>query len=164
MRGIRHRLGRAHRQAHAVARRLDGRDGADLLDDSGEHQLSPSSAGWATISRSSPRVCDGCDGQPSRLCDRADAEVAEREPVAADQDGGDVGEHLVDEARAHERARERRAAFDEDALHAAVAELGQHGGEVVAGSAKDGVRDAACTAASAGIARSPSTTGIGWWS
>ncbi len=55
VRGIRHRLRRAHRETHAVARRLDGGDLADFLDDSGEHQFSPSVAGAATSSRSAPR-------------------------------------------------------------------------------------------------------------
>ena len=72
--------------------------------------------------------------------DRGDAEVGEREPVAAEQHRRDVGEHLVDEARAQERARERGSALDEDALDAALAQLGEHGGRSSPRTVQKGAR------------------------
>ena len=53
--------------------------------------------------------------------------------AAAEQHGGEVGEHLVGEAGGDERAGERGPALDEDALDAALVQVGEHGVEVVGG-------------------------------
>ncbi|VXB18055.1 hypothetical protein MICRO8M_100472 [Microbacterium sp. 8M] len=71
--------------------------------------------------------------QAPGLADRGHPDVGEREPGAAEQDGRQVGEHVVYETRGEERAGQRRPALDEHALHAALAQLGEHCAQVVAG-------------------------------
>ena len=91
---------------------------------------------------------DGSGGEADGVADGGDAQVRHGGTAGAEQDGRDVGVHLVDQPGGEERGGERRAALDEHVPDLALGELGQHLRGVVrphvdqlaAGTAQAGVR------------------------
>ena len=120
-------------------------------------------SGRAVRCRSSPSCSIAVDAQADRLADGRDAELAEREPVAAQQGGGEVDRELVGEAGRDDRARQGRAALHVDAAECRGCR-GRRGSPRGRGCASRSGRPDACAAPRhPGSARSPTTTGTGWW-